>query len=119
MGVLDTAKDLVEVIRKIDNIELYKKVLDLQTEVLKLFEENSKLKETVKSLEDTLAVKETLVHDQNAYWIPIDDGTRRNLRDGPFCAHCWDNDRKLVRLHHGDVSWWCLTHRQQFKIKMP
>jgi hypothetical protein len=61
MGVLDTAKDVVEVIRKIDNIELYKKVLDLQTEILKLYEENTRLKDTIKSLEEKLTIKGTLV----------------------------------------------------------
>lgn len=113
MGILDTAKDIVEVIRKIDNIELYKKVLDLNAEILKLYEENTILKQEVRTLEDKFRTKEALIHDQarNSYWLPLDNG-----KDGPFCVHCWDTSQQLVRLHKGEHYWWCLTHKQQFQM---
>jgi len=34
MGVIDTAKEAVQLVQKIDNIELYQKILDLQSDAL-------------------------------------------------------------------------------------
>lgn len=116
MGILDTAKEAVQLVQKIDNIELYKQILDLQSEALKLVEEHGVLKGRIKDLEDKFVIKEQLLHKENAYWISIDDGTSRDIREGPFCVHCWDKDQKLVRLHHGTRYWWCLTHPIQFEI---
>jgi hypothetical protein len=114
MSALDTAKDVVEIIRKIDNIELYKKILDLHGEIVKVYEENTTLKQKVQSLQDTLRTKNALEYNQNCYWLQTDQG-----KDGPFCVHCWDTEQKLVRLHQGQAHWWCLTHRQQFRISVP
>ncbi len=61
MGVLDTAKEAVQLVQKIDNIELYQQILDLQSDAIKVVEENSKLREQIKSLEEALKIKDTLV----------------------------------------------------------
>ena len=101
MGILDTAKEAVQLVQKIDNIELYRQILDLQSEALKLVEENGVLKSRIRELEEKFVIKQQLLHRENAYWISVEDGTPRDVRDGPFCVHCWDKDQKLVRLHHG------------------
>ena len=106
MGVLDTAKEAVQLVQKIDNIELYKQILDLQSEIIKVVEENTHLKEQVKSLQETMKIKDSLSFEDNSYWIEKD-----GVKNGPFCTHCWDREGMLVRLHQDKTKhWFCITH---------
>jgi hypothetical protein len=108
MGVIDTAKEAVQLVQKIDNIELYRKILDLQSDALKMVEDNGKLRDRIKELETAFAIKDTLTFEDNHYFV-VKDGTK----DGPFCTLCWDNDRKLVRKHKDENNWWwCLIHQK-------
>ena len=79
MGILDTAKDVITLVQKADNLELVKQVLALQSDIMKMMDENRTLK------------------DENYYWLPKEDGTE----DGPFCSACQDGDHKLVRATEG------------------
>lgn len=83
MGILDTLKEAVGLIQKVDNIDLYRRMLELQTQVYSLVEENRALKER-------LTVREQLTFKGNAYWMGD---------SGPFCSRCWDVEWKLVRIH--------------------
>src|SRR5688572_8601623 len=83
MGILDTLKDAVGLMQKVDNIDLYKRMLELQTQVVSLVEENRLLKEK-------LGTREQLRFEKNAYWMKD---------NGPFCSNCWDTKANLVRLH--------------------
>jgi hypothetical protein len=111
MGVIDTAKEAVQLVQKIDNIELYQKILDLQSDALKIVEENSTLRGKVKELEQAFAVKDTLVFEDNAYFV-----IKESSKEGPYCTLCWDKDRTLVRKHKDDHDWWwCLIHQKERK----
>ncbi len=108
MGILDTAKDAVQLVQKIDNIELYKQILDLQSEAIKLVEENISLKNQNRALQEQLKVKDSLTFENNGYWIQ-----KENTKEGPFCTHCWDKNKELVRKHLDDTErWFCLTHEK-------
>src|SRR5688500_13565078 len=101
MGVIDTAKEAVQLVQKIDNIELYRKILELQSDALKMVDENSNLRDKVKELEGAFAIKDTLVFEDNSYFVVKESG-----KEGPYCSLCWDKDRKLVRKHKDDHNWW-------------
>jgi hypothetical protein len=90
VGLIENAKDLVALVQKLDNIELIKTVLALQQDAVVLIEENHALKHEVRGLKETLAIREQLVFQHNAYFRGA---------DGPFCSRCWDAEEKLVRLH--------------------
>jgi len=87
MSVLDNVKDTVKIIQQIDNIELYRKILDLQSEIMELVEENRNLKIQLQN-------KDTIVFNDSAYWKKLEN----EELDGPFCPRCWDYEAKLVRL---------------------
>jgi len=89
MGVLDEVKSIASLIQKIDNIELYRKILDLQAEIFKLVEENTGLKHKVADLERTKVIASELRFERDAYWRGA---------DGPFCSNCWDNHQGLIRM---------------------
>lgn len=83
MGVIDTAKDLMSIVQKLDNIELQRKAISLQQELYDLQEE-------VRVLRERLANREQLSFRRNAYW---------RGEEGPFCSRCFDVEGKVVRLH--------------------
>lgn len=87
MGIVDNIKDTVALIQKMDNLDLYRKVLDMQAEVMALVEENADLKRK-------LRVSDELVFRDNAYWR----GQGSQRENGPFCPRCWDSEAKLIRL---------------------
>lgn len=96
MGILDNFKDLFKVAETVNNIELYKKLGELQGAVYALEEENRNLKNELRTMKEQRQIEQELhVHD-NAYWI-----AKGSKRDGPFCMRCWDVDRKLVRERAG------------------
>lgn len=97
MGILDTAKDVITLVQKADNLELVKQVLALQNDIMKMMEENRTLKDENRTLREELQVKQTLVFRDNYYWLPNEKGGE----DGPFCSACQDGDHKLVRMMEG------------------
>ncbi len=114
MGVIENVKEIANIVRQIDNIELYRQIVDLQGEVVGLVEENGRLKHEVANLKEKLTVKGKLVVKDDCYWLPDDSG---NL-DGPFCTTCWDTEKQLVRmLHMGQpavVS--CTIHKRSINV---
>ncbi len=67
MGIIDNVRAVADVVKQIDNIELYRRILDLQAEVMGLVEENSRLKKENAGLEERLTIKEALVFDNDRY----------------------------------------------------
>ncbi len=94
MGILDDVRSVGRLIQKIGNMDLYKKVLDLQGNIIGLVEENNRLRNEVESLKVKLQIKESLKFERNSYWSKKSDGTQ----DGPFCSKCWDTEKLLVRM---------------------
>lgn len=101
MSILDDIKSVIGIIQKVDNIDLYQKILDIQRQALNLVDENRKVEEEKSSLEKQLDISDRLVFStsESAYMLRTNE-----LPDGPFCTRCYDVDKKIVRLHHGLVE---------------
>jgi hypothetical protein len=96
MGIIDNFKDVFKVAETVNNIDLYKKLSELQSAVFALQEENRALRDELRNRDEQRDVAGRLRPRDNAYYL--DDG---KVLDGPFCLRCWDVDRKLVRERHG------------------
>jgi hypothetical protein len=94
LEILGHAKEIAELIRTYNNMDLYQKIVDLRDEIINLSEDNLSLKERVRELEQQQVITSELVREGNVYYRPITDGKKL----GPFCMTCWDGDRKLVNL---------------------
>lgn len=114
MGLLDEIKSLATTIQKIDNIELYRKILDLQAEAMKLLEEKAAVEKENRQLHDKLKIGGELEFEHNVYWRQDEDTGRS---DGPFCSNCWDSMQRLVRLHQKENPNYieCPTCKQPIK----
>src|SRR4051812_21780022 len=90
MSIIDTVKDVGVLIQKIDNLELLKRMVELQEQVLALVNENRDLKDANRVLNDKLQMRRQMQFRENAYWHDA---------DGPFCSRCFDAESQTVRMH--------------------
>ncbi|MBP1931977.1 hypothetical protein [Ammoniphilus resinae] len=97
MGIIGDIKSIGEIVQKADNIELYRKILDLQYEAMNVIEQLNELKEENRILKEKLKTVENLTFKGNMYF--------KNGVNEPFCSKCWDADSKLVRLHGDGAGW--------------
>lgn len=95
MGIVENAKDAVKLVQKIGNIELYRKILDLQSEAIELIEQSKLKDEKITKLKNALKVKGKMVCKDSAYYLTDDKG---KIVDGPFCTKCFDTDQDIIRI---------------------
>ena len=97
MSIISNAKEIADLIQKVGNQELYKKILDLQGEIINLTGENHTLKQENQELNLSLKVSKDVVFDGELYWL---QGSGEGTKEGPYCQCCYDSDRKLIRLQN-------------------
>lgn len=97
MGLYNNLKEVAEVVQKADNIDLYRKILDIQKESLDLLDENRQLKDEVYKLRKKLDIENNVVYLQDAYYV-----NKHGDFDGPYCRVCWDKEKKLIRMSIGN-----------------
>lgn len=95
MGPVETFKEAARVVQALGNKEVYQRILDAEIQAMELVAENKDLKNQVAELQEQSRIKGELVFRDNSYWLPTD----KNEDDGPFCSKCWDDEKKLIRLH--------------------
>ena len=111
MGIVDTFKELATLAQKVQNRELYERLVAFQSDIFTLQEENRDLKETVRELRAKLELQGKVVWKKPSYWLI--EGKKKN---GPFCQKCYDSERKLIRLQdEGSDSWRCLNCKSYFE----
>ncbi|MEM7430690.1 MAG: hypothetical protein AAF351_02000 [Pseudomonadota bacterium] len=109
MSIVDTAKDLYELLSKGATIELQEQLMQLRAEALEIQEENLELRQRVSQLEREANESQEMEFKGEVYWRALTDGDR----DGPFCQRCFDVDGRPVRLvsvqtssRNGPVNKW-------------
>ena len=98
MGIYDTIKDVTNLVKQIDNKELYGKILDLQNQASGLLEKVRKKEKIIKKkeneineLKEQLKIKENLEYDGKVYRL-------ENNNSEFYCPRCWEVDNNLVHL---------------------
>lgn len=94
MSLYDVVKDAASLAQKADNIELYRRLLDLSAQVLDLLDEVAKLREENTELKKRQNISKKIVRHEGAYITRNDD--KKGLY---YCSHCWDTDELLVQLN--------------------
>lgn len=80
MRMIEDIKEAVKLVQKIDNIELYKKLLDLQAEALKFSEQLKNKDQRIEELEKALRISGNLKLKDSAYYL-FDEND--HMKDGP------------------------------------
>ena len=95
MGIIEIAKDVVKLVQESDNIELFRKILDLQLEAIELIEQSKLKDEKITKLKNALKAKGKMVCKDSAYYLTDD---KDEIVDGPFCTKCFDTDQDTIRI---------------------
>lgn len=92
-------KLLTKQIKKVNDAELYKSMLEVRAEILIILEENKSLKEELeqlegklKTMEEKMKIMRSLKLENSVYWAFSDKGDQQ----GPFCPNCWNAKQILV-----------------------
>lgn len=90
MGLIGEAKEIAQVLQKAGNIELYGKMLQIQSDALELQEENDRLRRENVELKTQLELKASMTF-RAPYWYQEGDTV-------PHCPNCWEGSRKAMHL---------------------
>ncbi len=64
--------------------------------MLDLKEQNIKLREEARSLQEKLSLQSKIAFEKGVYWIEEDEMTKDKTKT-PICPRCWDMDKTVVR----------------------
>ncbi|MBZ5627003.1 MAG: hypothetical protein LAQ69_51260 [Acidobacteriia bacterium] len=109
MSIISNAREIADVVKKLGNIDLYRKIVDLEGEIIELTGQNHLLLEKIGDLEKALKTKAQLLFEKNVYWL-----AEAQAKDGPYCQRCYDVAGKLVRLQPWDDLWACFECKQHY-----
>ena len=90
MGVIEDVKTLGELLRKYNDIELNRRIVSLESEVLDLSRDKRRLEEQVEELQRALKFSKELQFKNAFYWLEGDNA--------PFCPGCWESKRLPIHL---------------------
>ena len=102
MSFIQDFKIITETVMKLGSIEAQQKLISIQTEIITLQQENNELRKELGDIKAINDIREHLSFENNMYWV--NTGSKK---EGPYCSKCWDENKKLVRLHTQDVDFDC------------
>ena len=92
MGWYEAIKDGIAVAQQADNIPLVEKMIDAQKQIFDLVDENHRLRDQIKQLEETSEIASKIERHDDAYITLADDPDKRI-----YCSCCWDTKKMLVQ----------------------
>ena len=92
MGWYEAIKDGIVAAQKADNIPLVSELIDVQKQILDLEDENRKLREQIKEMQETADIAGKIERHEDAYITLADDPDKRI-----YCSCCWDTKKMLVQ----------------------
>ena len=99
MGLYEGIKDVAKVVQQADNIDLYKKLLDLSAQALDQQAEIARLKAENEELRKGKDLEATIIRHQNPYLTFSDDTIQVK-----YCALCWGNEQKLMQMREQQLD---------------
>lgn len=111
MGLYEGIKDVAKVIQKADNVELYKKLIDLSAQALEMQDEISRLSNENAELKKSRDIEKRIERHSEPY-ITLKDDSNKTI----FCSHCWDYEQKLVQVRCYNSGSFKCTHCENHGI---
>lgn len=103
MNLLDDAQELAELVKRFGDSDVTARVASLREGIIRLQEENLRLRESVQSACGSASSHQNVVWEPPYYWVKYE-----TKRDGPFCQVCFDTDKSLIRLQDlKNGAWLC------------
>ncbi len=95
MSIIGDIKEVAKVAKQIDNIDLYRQILNLQGEALELMEQVQTKDKEIQDLKVKLELKTKLGFSNGLYYELNPAG---HAIGSPYCPACFDNGGKAIHL---------------------
>lgn len=90
MKIIEHGKSVIDLVRKMDNVELYREIVDLQAEIVDLASENADLKTKIAELKNKGDIKKKIEFKPPFFFFKGDKVA--------LCPKCWQVDERPVYL---------------------
>ena len=108
MGLLDSAKNILAMVKKYNDIELNQQIIDLTQQSLDLINENVRLTQENEELKKANDLESRIIRHKDFYITLKDDEQEIH-----YCTTCWGKDHKLIQLTDEDRCFLCDTKWQE------
>ncbi|MGB8885342.1 MAG: hypothetical protein WCC87_01395 [Candidatus Korobacteraceae bacterium] len=114
MSLVDNFKDLFKVAEAVNNLDLYKKLTELQTRAMELEEENTRLRTEKKDLEEKLRLGEKMIFKEPFYYQDGDETA--------FCPACFESNKHegvhvVFESTNSEATYWhCPACKTEYRI---
>jgi hypothetical protein len=114
MGVIDDVKEVGDLIKKYNDIDLNRKIVKLEGEVLDLTRDKRRLESKVEELTAIVQLKQKLLFKPPFWWLEGDET--------PYCPSCWEGERKSIHVilqfdNEERTRWDCPSCKQHYLIE--
>lgn len=101
MGLYEGIKDIAKVLQQADNIELYKKLLDLGSQALDMQSEIFNLQKENEELKKELFQKKRIIRHKSLY-ISLENEQQGIV----YCSSCYGKDNKFIQMFDYDKDYY-------------
>ena len=81
MSIIDNVKEIAVLVKKLGDIELYRRIVELEGEVIELTQEKREFEEKIQTVEKKLAFSKKMTF-RDPFWYAEGDNI-------PYCPRCW------------------------------
>jgi hypothetical protein len=92
MGTIENVKEMAMLIKNLGDLDLYRRILDLQGEIIELTGAKRSLEEQNLELKKQLEFGKKMQF-QEPFWYAEGDGV-------PFCPSCWESKKLAIHLEY-------------------
>jgi hypothetical protein len=103
MVVFDELKSVAQVLQEAGKIEQYRQILDAQKELLQMQKKIQDIETEKADLLRKLEIRSDIFFENNVYWRKMGG----DKKEGPYCSRCWDEKGKLIHMHNDGDSFFC------------
>ena len=94
MSLIENTKEIAGLIKKLGDIDLYRKIIELEAEIIDLSRDKHELAREVESLREKQKVRAEMRFTDPFYYRASDPI--------PFCPRCWESDEKLIHMRSSE-----------------
>jgi transposase-like protein len=100
---------LANLIKKVGDVDLYRKIVELEEEIIELTRQNRQLEEKVDEQQRLLDIKGKMKWEMPFYTMDGDDV--------PYCPQCWEASEKTIHLRRMQENngWFCKNCKSTFQ----
>jgi hypothetical protein len=96
MTIVENVKEVADLVKKYNDIDLNRRILNLENEVLDLTRDKRRADNKIEELEEALKFKEKLTYKTPFFWL---EGEAE-----PYCSPCWSTKRQAVHVIEAAVA---------------